>query len=228
MSERTGWALVTFDVYTALFDVEGSLAPRVTTALGGGSDGLAVVREWRRKQMECLLITNSIQQGRVPFETITRRALDDTLTRMRHVLPEPVRSDLVRAWRALEPWPEARDALVAIKARGYTMGLLSNGDEDMLQSLLRKLPVVFDHLFSSEEAGCYKPHPDVYALPLQRLQLKPHEILHVAGSVTDVIGTKASGFTCVWSNRRGEPLLDERYAPDHEVRDLSAVPALLT
>jgi 2-haloacid dehalogenase len=219
--------LVTFDVYTALFDIEGSLTPHVAAALGRDADGLAVVREWRRRQMELVLIGNSLQQARLSFDRITRLALDDTLARTRRDLPDRTRMELVRAWRMLDPWPEARDALVAARARGCAMGLLSNGDEDMLQALLLKLPVVFDHMFSSEEAGCYKPHPAVYALPLQRLALRADQVLHVAGSVTDVIGTKAAGLSCIWSNRRGEPLLDPRFAPDHEVAHLGGVPALL-
>jgi 2-haloacid dehalogenase len=227
MSAPTRYALVTFDVYTALFDIETSLAPHVAAALDGDTDSLAFVRAWRRRQMEGVLISNSLQQARLSFERITRDALDDTLARVGRDVPERTREDLVRAWRTLEPWPDACDALVAVKARGYAMGLLSNGDEDMLQALLLKLPVVFDHMFSSEEAGCYKPHPAVYALPLHRLGLGADQVLHVAGSVTDVIGTKAAGLACLWSNRRHEPLLDRRYAPDHEVADLASVPALL-
>ena len=227
MSPGQRYKLVTFDVYTALFDIEASLTPPVTAALGSDADSLAFVRAWRRKQMEYVLISNSLQQARLSFELMTRTALDETLTRAGRDISARARAQLVAAWRTLQPWPDAHNALVAVKTRGYTMGLLSNGDEDMLQALLLKLPVVFDHMFSSEEAGCYKPHPAVYALPLQRLQLKPEEMLHVAGSATDVMGTKAAGLPCVWSNRRGEPLLDGRFAPDHELPDLSGLPALL-
>jgi 2-haloacid dehalogenase len=224
---RARYRLITFDVYTALFDIEASLAPPVAAALGHDADALRFVRDWRRKQMEYVLISNSLPQARLSFESITRRALDDTLARTNRDIADAARADLVRAWRALEPWPEAADALSAVNARGIPIGLLSNGDEDMLKALLVRLPPVITHVFSSEEAGHYKPHPSVYALPLTRLQLGAGDLLHVAGSVTDVLGAKAAGLTCVWSNRRREPLLDPGLPADHEMPDLSRLPALL-
>ena len=227
MPEARRYRLVTFDVYTALFDIEASLTPAVATALGSRPEPLTFVRDWRRKQMEYVLISNSLEQARLSFESITRRALDDTLARANRDIPESTRADMVKAWRTLQPWPEASEALSAVKARGAAIGLLSNGDQSMLEALLPRLPPVVEYVFSTEQAGHYKPHPSVYALPLARLRLTASELLHVAGSVTDVLGTKAAGLPCVWSNRRREPLLDPNLAPDHEVPDLSRVPALL-
>jgi 2-haloacid dehalogenase len=119
-------------------------------------------------------------------------------------LSEFLRTRLVDAWQTPQPWPEARFVLDAIKARVYTLGLLSNGDTAMLQTLLRGLPPVIEHVFSSEQAGYYKPHPSVHALPLQSLQLTTDQVLHVAGYATDILGTKAAGLSCAWSNRNHE------------------------
>ena len=224
---RLRYQLITFDVYSALFDIEGSLAPLVATALGREGDALRFVRDWRRKQMEYVLISNSLQQARLSFESITRRALDDTLARAKRDLSEATRTELVHAWRTLQPWPEASGVLSSVKEGGFAIGLLSNGDQGMLEALLPRLPPVIEHVFSSEQAGHYKPHPSVYALPLTQLHLTANDLLHVAGSVTDVLGTKAAGLPCVWSNRRREPLLDRNLAPDDDVPDLSHVPALL-
>ena len=51
--------LVTFDVYTALFDIEASLTLIVRAALPH-IDALTFVRAWRRKQLELALISNSL------------------------------------------------------------------------------------------------------------------------------------------------------------------------
>lgn len=48
-------------------------------------------------------------------------------------------------------------------------------------------------------------------------------VLHVAGTVHDVIGTKAVGLTCVWSNRSGDAILDPAHAPDYITKDLTGV-----
>ena len=219
--------LITFDVYSALFDIESSLVPPVKTALGADGDALELVRNWRRKQMEWVLISNSLGGARLTFESITRRALDDSLARARRNLPEPVRADLAAVWRTLRPWPEAAPVLQEVKDRGYVVGWLSNGDEAMLRALLPLLPPVVDHVFSTEQAGHYKPHPSVYALPLRALRLKASDVLHVAGSITDVIGAKAAGLPCVWSNRRREPLPDPGNPPDAQVADLSGLLPIL-
>jgi 2-haloacid dehalogenase len=216
------YRLLTFDVYSALYDIEGSLTPRVAEALPQ-SGGLSLVRTWRRKQLEYALISNSLGQGRVSFRLITRRALDYALAQARLDPPNSARESLVEAWDELRLWPEAAEALSAVKARGYVIGLLSNGDEAMLRALARQLPITVDHIFASEHAGWYKPHPSVYALPRDVLKLKPAEILHVAGSPTDVMGAKAAGLPCAWSNRHGERVLDPHWQADYEFGNLRGV-----
>ncbi len=91
------YQLITFDVYTALFDIEGSLAPLCREFLTEQVDVKELVRLWRQKQLEYTL-----------------------------------------------------------------MGMTSN------------------------------------------------QILHVAGSATDVIGAKAAGLQCAWSNRKQDKVLGVR------------------
>ena len=110
------YRLVTFDVYTALFDVESSLTPLVRHAVANQADGLDIVRSWRRKQLEYLLISNSLQRGRVPFAVITRQALDYTLSQRRLDVTEGVRQGLVHAWNELRLWPEAASVLTTMNA----------------------------------------------------------------------------------------------------------------
>jgi 2-haloacid dehalogenase len=214
------YQLITFDVYTALFDVEASLTPVVDQILQARGDSLDLVRTWRQKQLEYALISNSLGRDRIPFRVITRRALDYALRRARLDPAEPDREQLVASWDALQLWPEAGQVLMTIKARGYRIGLLSNGDEAMLHELARRLPVRCDHIFAAEQAGYYKPHPGVYALPCQILGLRPDEILHVAGSAADVMGAKAAGLHCAWSNRRHDLVLDAKHGPDYEFETL--------
>jgi len=221
-----GYRLITFDVYTALFDIETSLAPVVDRHLKVSS-GLSFVREWRRKQLEFALIGNSLQKERIPFSELTDRALKDTLVRANLSATESVKRKLLDAWLELQPWPEASSVLTALHRKGHTLGLLSNGDADQLKVLATRLPPVFTHIFSSEEAGFYKPHPAVYALPMEGLHLKADEILHVAGSPVDALGTKAAGLHCAWSNRQNQPVPDPRYPPDYEMSNLSQLPEIL-
>ena len=212
--------LITFDVYTALFDIESSLVPIVRRLLKEQAEAIELVGLWRQKQLEYALISNSIQHGRVPFAVITRLALDYALSRAQVQLADAPRQSLVSEWDQLQLWPEAGQVLVEVKNRGYAVGLLSNGDEAMLQRIALRLPVACNYIFASEQAGYYKPHPSMYELPLRTLGLTSDQILHIAGSATDVTGAKAAGLKCAWSNRKHDKVLDERYRADYEFENL--------
>ena len=80
----------------------------------------------------------------------------------------------------------------------------------------------------SEAVGAYKPGGPIFRAALERLGLRPDEVLHVGDSdVDDVQGAKAAGLRAAWVNRDGRARRPGVPAPDFEVRDLSALAALL-
>jgi len=212
--------LITFDVYSALFDIETSLLPFLEPNLPPHIDTLAFFRLWRSKQLQGSLIVNSINTAFVPFRTLTRLALNYCLSRHKITLSENSCTQLVDAWDHLTPWPEANHVLSELKNRGYRLAFLSNGDRDMLQALTAKILPKMDHVFSCEEAGAYKPDASVYQLPLSALGLKKEQILHVAGGANDVLGAKIFGIPCAWSNRHSDFVIDPAYNADYEFPDL--------
>jgi 2-haloacid dehalogenase len=213
--------LFTFDVYTALFDHEASLVPVVEAC--GIADAAALVRRWRAKQLEYAQLTNSLPGGRLSFRLVTRRALDHVLARAGREASERDRERCMRAWDELRPWPEAQGVLSGLAARGYELGLLSNGDEDMLRALASRLGVKIAHIFASDRAGAYKPHPSMYALPSRELGIGAADFVHVAGSGNDVLGARLSGLRCAWSNRAADVMIDPAVRPHYEMRDLSGL-----
>ena len=219
--------LVTFDVYTALFDVESGISGAIRESCGEGVDAPALAKAWRAKQLEYAQVSNSLQRGRIRFRVITRRAMDYTFARAGVALSGEQRDALDRAWDRLPPWPEARATLAELRARGYPLGLLSNGDEEMLRSLAKAIGIDFDAVLASDHAGHYKPHPSMYLLPRQRLGIGDDEVLHVAGSATDVLGCKSAGLRCAWSNRGGDLMLDPGVRADHEMPDLAGLLGIL-
>ena len=220
--------LVTFDVYMALLDIEGSLVPTVAQTFDLPTDAAAdFVRLWRGKQMERAAISNSLEKERTSFRDATVMGLDYVAAKHGLAIAPDTRARLVAAWDDLKPWPEADAAVSAVKAKGYKTAILSNGDQDMLEAVARHFSAGFDHILSSESAGKYKPHPAVYDLPTALLGIAKSDVLHVAGSPNDVLGAVAAGMPCVWSNRHGDILLDPRYPPQTALADLSGVPELL-
>jgi 2-haloacid dehalogenase len=215
--------LITFDAYTALVDCESGLVPAIRGACGEGVDAVALARAWRAKQLEYAQLSNSLRRGRIAFRLVTRRAMDHTFARAGVGLaPEQGRA-LEAAWDRLPPWPEAPEVLEQLRARGFQLGLLSNGDEEMLRALARAIGFDFDHILASDHAGHYKPHPSIYALPRERLGFADADVLHVAGSGNDVLGAKLAGLACVWSNRHGDRVIDPNVRADREMRDLAGL-----
>jgi 2-haloacid dehalogenase len=219
--------LVTFDFYTALVDCQATVVPALRAALGAKVDAEVLAREWRAKQLEWTQLSNSLGRERIPFRECTRLALRHVLARHRIGAGDGDIGTLVAAWDRMRPWPEAAATLGILKARGYSIAILSNGDEAMLRSGAGAFDVPFDHVFASDQIGHYKPHPAMYALPTTRAGIAARDLLHVAGSGNDVLGAKLAGLCCAWSNRAGEPPADASVRADHEPRDLSGLLAIL-
>ena len=223
------YKLVTFDVFSALLDIQSSLTAIVQKTLGMRHDKAAAFsRTWRQVQMARAAASNSLDKGRTSFKDCTRMGLDYTLGKSGLKADAATRKKLVAAWGTLTPWPEAPAVLQAIRKKGYRTAILSNGDQDQLDSVAQMFGKgAFDHVLSSETAGYYKPHPAVYELPTRLLGIGCRDVLHVAGGAGDVLGAAAYGMTCYWSNRTDDLPIDPALGPTYQGKDLSGVLPLI-
>lgn len=228
MAEGNDIRWLTFDVYSALFDFRASLLPELEAVLGAGDAEQAglLLELWRTRQLAVAMHHAMLQRGHLSFRRATALALDYALACFGIDLSLATRASLVQAWDALEPWPEAPKALKTLRRRGYRLALLSNGDQAMLEALARRLPDI-EVVLSAERAGAYKPHPNVYWYALNTLDVGREALVHIAGSSTDVMGTRAAGLQCAWSNRFDDRVVDPRFEPTLAVPDLAHLPDAL-
>lgn len=216
---------VTFDVYSALFDTVSGLRGALEALLrarGTAGDPGALARAWRQRHREYLLVANSLDRDPASNRTALAASARQTLRTLQPPLAPDELSRLIDVWETLPPWPDAVEVLTQVRRRPVLLGTLSNGDADMLAALVRILPVTFDRVISTE-GGKFKPHPSVYAKTLEVLGVSRDELLHVAGSATDAAGASAFGIRTVWVNRGREVVADPRFAPAHEVQELTGV-----
>lgn len=97
------------------------------------------------------------------------------------------------AWRLCEG---AGEALGALAAAGFALGVVSNWDE-RLRPLLGALGLAgyFDVIVVSCETGFAKPSPVMFEVAARGLGLAPGSLLHVGDSPDeDVAGAQAAGF----------------------------------
>ena len=138
--------LVSFDVFSALLDIQSSLTAIVQETLNMRKDTAAqFARGWRQAQMARAAASNSLGKGRTSFKDCTRIGLDYALGKSGRKADAATRKKLVAAWGTLTPWPEAPAVMQAIKKKGYVTAILSNGDQDQLDSVAFAAPV-FYHL----------------------------------------------------------------------------------
>ena len=189
---------VLFDAYGTLFDVH---APIASMADEIGPDADAISDLWRAKQLQYTWL-RSLMGTHADFEAVTADALDYALGRYR-VADQSLRDQLLGLYMALAPYPDTVSALTTLKAKGIVTGTLSNGSPKMLESVVRSagLTDLLDHVLSIETVGIYKPHPRVYRLGEERLQLPANMIGFVSANGWDGIGAAYYGFQVIHLNR---------------------------
>ena len=191
-----------FDAYGTLFDVHAAIA-RHRAAAGPDADRFSEI--WRTKQLEYTW-TLTLAGRYSDFWTLTQQALDYTFERVPTV-DRALRGKLLEAYLKLDAFPDARQVLRDVKARGDRTAILSNGSPDMLTSVVESAGVKehLDAVLSVDAVRMFKPRQEVYALVTDRFAVKPSEVTFVSSNRWDVMGAAAFGFRCVWVNRSGMP-----------------------
>jgi 2-haloacid dehalogenase len=106
-------------------------------------------------------------------------------------------------YRHLSAFPENREVLQALKARGIVTGILSNGDPEMLDVAVRSagLEGVLDHVISVDSVRKYKTHPEAYRLGTQATGFEAKQILFVSCNGWDALAATWYGYRTLWVNR---------------------------
>ncbi len=93
-------------------------------------------------------------------------------------------------------FPDARRAVSRLAQRGHTMGLVTDGDPQFVQDALAesRLNQILEVRASASEAGHVKPHPAVFALALDRLDVRADQAVMVGSSYErDLVGAREAG-----------------------------------
>ena len=225
MSPRIdGVAACLFDAYGTLFDV-ASAAERLRGPLGDRWQPLAEL--WRAKQLQYSWL-RGLMGRHADFWQVTQDALDFAMESLGLADPD-LRGRLLELYERLGAYPEAREALERLRARGLRLGVLSNGAPRMLAAAVESagLAGLIDALLSVEEVGVYKPHPSVYRLGESRMGLPAGRMCFVSANGWDAFAARAFGYQVAWCNRGGQPAERIPERPGAEIRSLAELPPLL-
>ena len=107
--------------------------------------------------------------------------------------------------------------------------LLSNGSPEMLDAAVRgsKLEALLDAVISVDALGIFKPHPSVYQLAVDQLNVEARQVSFQSSNAWDAAAAATFGFRVAWVNRfsqAAERLPDQ---PDVQLHTLAELPAVV-
>jgi len=188
-----------FDAYGTLYDTQ-SVAARTEEMFPGRGEVITAV--WRQKQLEYTWLRGLMGEFR-DFWTVTRESLEYTLDAAGVSYTGDQVETILNEYLHLAPFSEAFDALKALKDAGYTLAILSNGEQDSLDTLVRNtgFDAVLDDTITVDGIRRYKPDPAVYDLVRSRLGVALNEALFVSANAFDACSAKANGLQVAWIER---------------------------
>jgi 2-haloacid dehalogenase len=174
---------ILFDLLTALLD---SWALWNVVA-ASPEDG----RKWRAAYLRRTYETVAYR----PYETLVAEAAAEV------GLSPTLAAQLAACYGELEPWPEVREVLGALRREGVALGVVTNCSEQLAAKAIACTGIEFDVAVTAERAGFYKPDARPYEMAMRELGVAPGRCLFVAGSAYDLFGTSKVGLPTYWHDR---------------------------
>src|SRR5260370_20108563 len=162
--------VVLFDLLTALLD-SWTLWDIVAGSLEDGS-------KWRAAYLRRTYETGAYR----PYEALVAEAAAEV------GLSPMLAAQLAARYGELEPWPEVREVLGALRGDGVALGVVTNCSEELAAKAVACTGIEFDVVVTAERVGFYKPDPRPYGMALDELDAAPGRCLFVAGSAYDLFG----------------------------------------
>ena len=198
------YKLLTFDTYGTLIDWESG----IYTALEPLLDKVPI-RLDRDEVLELFAEFEIAQQTETPSQ-IYSSLLCDVYRAMANKWQLKISDEEAEAFgKSVKNWPAFDDSAAALQylRRHYLMATVTNCDRISYMGSNARLEIEWDAIYTAQDIGYYKPNLRNFDYMFERarrdLGILPHEILHVAQSLThDMVPATQMGMTKVWINRR--------------------------
>lgn len=190
--------------------------------VGALVDAVARIRRWfwsdperhRRERADMLrawqrIVAHALQRLGAPSEDLAAAVAHDFAA---------------RRWATMRLFPDAREALECLQARGVALALVTNGDSSHQRRKVEQYDLArfFDVIVIEGEFGAGKPHESVYLHALERLGARRAEAWMVGDHLEwDVAAPQRLGLRGIWLDRDGGGLVgDSPVRPDLIIRSL--------
>jgi len=202
-----GVEVLLFDVFGTVVDWRTSLQrwfQRFGRENKLQADWPALVDDWRAAYQPSM---EQVRQGEQPYVTLDvlhRESLDALLaTYGLGGMLETDRTQMARAWRWLDPWPDTIAGLTRLK-RKYVIGTLSNGGLGLLVDMAKYAGLPWDVVLSADVFQHYKPDPAVYLGAAELLARPTSALMLVAAHNYDLAAARSHGYRTAFVARPTE------------------------
>lgn len=187
-------------------------------------NGQALMNAWRIRQFEYQWL-RALAGQYVDFLQATHDSLIFSVGQLRLEISADKCDQLMAAWSNLQVWPDAAEAIKALRDADLRLAFLSNMTSRVLTDGLRAagLDRMFEAVISTDRIRSYKPDPRAYQLGIDTLKLRKEEVLFVAFAGWDVAGSKWFGYPTFWANRTNAPQEELGNGADAVGSDLAAL-----
>jgi len=211
--------VVTFDCYGTLIDWRGGI--RTAFLEAAARDGVELSAE------DVLRVYGEVEP--VVEEEMYRSyraVLTETARRVGARLGWPISLDratfLPESLATWTPFPDTNAALDRLARSGYTLGILSNVDDDLLAGTRRHFTTGFEIIVTAQQVRSYKPAHGHFTVARQRIG--PRRWLHAAQSYFhDVVPAVSLGIPVAWINRHRQATPEGGARPARELDTLSGL-----
>ena len=192
-----------FDAYGTLFDVY-AVEARLEALFPG--KGRALALRWRDKQIDYSRL-RTLSGRYADFFAITGDALDYACEFEGVALTASAREELLAIYERLPAHPEVPAALAALRVKGLTLAVLTNGNQAMVDKALAAAGIapLFKHVLSVERVRKFKTAPEAYQLGPEAFGAPAHELVFVSSNGWDAAGAAWFGYRAFWINRSAAP-----------------------
>jgi putative hydrolase of the HAD superfamily len=113
--------------------------------------------------------------------------------------------------------------LAKLKARGFTLGIVSNFDETLPELCDQfRLTPYFDAIVVSSVVGVEKPDPEILRIACRQLDASPQLALYVGDHPFDVLCARQAGMSVAWLCEPGDMLpRTVPHKPNHRIQSLA-------
>jgi len=198
----TDFKALTFDCYGTLIDWEAGIRRAFKQSLEG--TGLS---ETQGELFQVYQEEEKRIEGQMPYRKyrdVLALAASAAARRLGKNIPEKLSSTLADQLPSWQPFPDTNPALDRL-ATEYTLGILSNVDNDLLAETMKHFTVPFDLVVTAERVRSYKPATEHFE-EARGIIGADRGWLHVAASLYhDIEPATRLGINAVWVNRKNSP-----------------------